>query len=407
MNATADYQVSAAEAFDTRVGWAMVGVAFVSSFTVYGIAYSFGAFFKPMAMEFGTGRSATSAVFSITAFLYFMLGPLSGHLSDRFGPRVVIATGAIVMGTGLVLTSFIDRLWLGYLTYGAGVGIGVACGYLPMIAVVGGWFIRRRTTALGIAVAGIGCGTLCVAPAAAALIGKFGWRATDVIFGLASAAILLGCAALARRPPIHVMPAEFRLRDAIRTPAFGLLYTSSLLCSIALYLPFVYLPDFARRHGASEVAAAALVGLIGAASVVGRMGLGALGERAGVIRLYQASFLVMALSFGVWMAARSYPPLVVFALMMGAAYGGYVALSPAVIAQLYGTGRLGVVLGVLYTSCGIGALCGPPLAGLIIDRTGSYRWAVGFAFAVVLASFVVLLPLARYEPRSIPDTESD
>lgn len=385
----------------------MVAVAFVSSFTVYGIAYSFGPFFKPMAMEFGAGRSATSAVFSITAFLYFMLGPLSGHLSDRFGPRVVVAAGALAMGTGLVLTSLIDRLWLGYLTYGAGVGIGVACGYLPMIAVVGGWFARRRTTALGIAVAGIGCGTLCVAPAAAALIGKFGWRRTDVILGLTSAAILFGCAAFAKRPPLHVVPSEFRLRDAIRTPAFGLLYTSSLLCSSALYLPFVFLPDFARRHGASEVGAAALVGLIGAASVVGRMGLGAVAERAGVVRLYQASFLAMALSFGVWMAARSYPPLVVFALAMGAAYGGYVALSPAVIAHLYGTGRLGVVLGVLYTSCGLGALAGPPLAGLIIDRTGSYRWAIGFAFAVVFASFVVLLPLGRYEPRPVRAPGSD
>src|ERR1700720_3000556 len=141
--------------FDSRRSWRMVAAAFVAMFAVYGVAYSFGAFFKPMAAEFGTARSATSAVFSITVLVWCILGPITGHLSDRFGPRVVVATGAIGMGVGLALTSMIDRLWLGYLTYGLGVGVGVACAYVPMVAVVGGWFLRRRNTALGIAVAGI------------------------------------------------------------------------------------------------------------------------------------------------------------------------------------------------------------------------------------------------------------
>ena len=158
------------ELFDSPRAWRMVAAAFVAMCAVYGVAYSFGAFFKPMAVEFGAHRSATSAVFSITVLVWCVLGPLTGHLSDRFGPRIVVATGAVVMGLGLALTSMIDRLWLGYLTYGLGVGVGVACAYVPMVAVVGGWFLRRRNTALGIAVAGIGFGTVFGAPIAAALI---------------------------------------------------------------------------------------------------------------------------------------------------------------------------------------------------------------------------------------------
>src|ERR1019366_43822 len=142
------------ELFDSPRAWWMVAAAFVAMCAVYGVAYSFGAFFKPMLAEFGARRSATSAMFSITVLVWASLGPVTGHLSDRFGPRVVVATGALVMGAGLALTSMIDRLWLGYLTYGLGVGAGVACAYVPMVAVVGGWFIRRRNTALGIAVAG-------------------------------------------------------------------------------------------------------------------------------------------------------------------------------------------------------------------------------------------------------------
>jgi MFS family permease len=394
----------ALEQFDSARAWWMVGAAFIAMFAVYGVAYSFGAFFKPMALEFGAPHSATSAVFSVTVLVWATLGPLTGHLSDRFGPRIVVASGGVVMGLGLALTAAIDRLWLAYLTYGLGVGVGIACAYVPMVAVVGGWFVRRRNTALGIAVAGIGFGTVCGAPIAAVLIAHLGWRATYVVFAVATVAILLGCASIVQRPPVHVTVSPLRFGAALRTPAFGFLYASSVTVSMALFVPFVYLPSFAHDRGASEFASAALVGMIGGASVAGRMGLGALADRAGVVRLYQASFIVLAASYGIWLAASwssagGYGTLVLFALAMGAGYGGYVALSPAVIAHLFGTQRMGTVLGVLYTSGGIGAMVGPPLVGMIIDRTGSYRIAIAAAFAVAMCAVALLIPLTRYQHR--------
>jgi MFS family permease len=385
------------ELFDSPRAWRMVAAAFVAMFAAYGVAYSFGAFFKPMAAEFGAGRSLTSVVFSLTVCVWSTLGTLTGHLGDRLGPRVVVGVGGLIMGVGLLLTSEIHVLWLGYLTYGVGVGIGVACAYVPMVAVVGGWFLNRRNTALGIAVAGIGFGTVLGAPLAAWLVSKYGWRATDVVFAAGATAILLGCAAAVERPPVHVTPSKMNLLDAVRTPAFRLLYVSAVLNSMSLFIPFVYLPAYAHDHGASEVAAAALVGVIGGASVAGRLGLGTLADRAGVVRLYQASFLVLGLSYLIWMLAGTYPWLVAFALVMGAGYGGFVALSPAVLAHLFGTRRLGTTMGALYTSGAIGALIGPPFAGLIVDRTGSYRLAIAFAFVIAMAAYAALIPLGRHE----------
>lgn len=389
------------ELFDSPRAWRMVGAAFVAMFAVYAVAYSFGAFFKPMALEFGAGRSRTSAVFSITVCIWSVLGTVTGNLSDRFGPRVVVGAGAILMGLGLLLTASIHELWLGYLTYGLGVGIGVACAYVPMVAVVGGWFIHRRNTALGIAVAGIGFGTVCGAPAAAWLVASFGWRATYVVLAVTVTLILLGVAFVAERPPVHVTPTKTNFRYAIRTPVFRLLYAAQILNSMALFVPFVYLPAYAHDHGASEVGAAALVGVIGGASVAGRLGLGSLADRAGVIRLYQWTFLVVGLSYLIWfVAGASYTWLVAFALVMGAGYGGFVALSPAVLAHLFGTRSLGSVMGALYTSGGFGALIGPPLAGMIVDATASYRIAIACAFMIAMASWATLLPLRRYELRN-------
>ena len=391
--------------FDSPRAWRMVAVAFAAMFTVYGVAYSFGAFFKPMAAEFGADRSRTSVVFSLTVFIWSVLGWPAGHLSDRLGPRAVLAAGALLMGTGLVLTAYIDRLWIGYLTYSVGVGIGIATAYVPMVAVVGGWFLRRRNTALGIAVAGIGCGTVLVAPLSAAMIQLIGWRDTYVALGAASTVVLLACAALVERPPVHVIPSAIDVRAAVRTPAFRLLYLNSFLSSMALFVPFVYLPAFAHDHGASEIASAALISIIGGASVAGRLGLGAIADRMSTIRLYQACYLLLAASFALWLAGGSYLSMVVFAIAMGGGYGGFVALSPAVLAELFGVARLGTVMGILYTSGGVGALLGPPVAGLIIDYTGSYRWAIAYSLVGALASFAILIPLTRYSERS-PQGES-
>jgi MFS family permease len=69
-----------------------------------------------------------------------------------------------------------------------------------------------------------------------------------------------------------------------------------------------------------------------------------------------------------------------------------------VLAHLYGTHRLGSILGALYTSGGAGVLMGPPVAGLIIARSG-YRWAIAFSLVTCMAAFVALLPLDRMSRR--------
>ena len=142
------------------------------------------------------------------------------------------------MGIGLIATSRIHHLWIGYLTYGIGVGIGVAFTYVPMLAVVGGWFQRHRTSALGIAVSGIGAGTLIVAPSAAALIARVGWRESYVMMGVAATVLIAICGLISAPAPVHVVTGEFYVTSAIRSSKFILLYISSMLSSIAILYTF-------------------------------------------------------------------------------------------------------------------------------------------------------------------------
>ena len=154
----------------------------------------------------------------------------------------------------------------------------------------------------------------------------------------------------------------------MRDRGFVILYASFILLSAALFVPFVFIKSYATDNGIDDGPAAALVGIIGASSVVGRLGLGALGSRLGATRLMQLSFGTMTASFAIWLVAGDrYPLLVAFAVVMGVAYGGFIALAPAVTAGLFGTLGLGGVLGALYTAAGIGGLVGPPVIGVVID----------------------------------------
>ena len=378
---------------DSPHAWRMVAAGFLAAFTLFGVVYSFGAFFKPIALQFGANRSATSAIFSITSCISFILGPFTGHLADRYGPKRIAAVGAVAIGIGLGATSQINHLWAAYITYGLGVGIAIACCYVPLIAAISGWFLKRRNSALGMAASGIGVGTLVTAPAAAELIRRLGWREAYVVLAVIASALLLVCVWLIEAPPIELNAPEFSVRRIARTRQFKLMYAACMLWTVATAMPFVFLPAYAQGIGIKAVAAAALVGFIGFASTAGRLGLGPLADRFGLIVTYRYCILVLGICFSLWLYGNSYAMLVAFALVMGASYGGAVALTPAVVAELFGTRGLGVILGTLYTGCAIGTLLGPPFCGALVDRTGSYRIAILFTMAVTIVSYVILLPL--------------
>jgi MFS family permease len=386
---------TAADAPDSLAGWYAALSAFIAGFVVFGVTYSFGAFFTSIGAEFHASRTATSVFFAITGMLFYFFGWVTGRLSDRFGPRPVISAGAVIMGAGLTLTAAATQMWTGYLAYGVGAGIGASCVYIPTLALVGGWFKRHRTTALGLAAAGTGCGTLLMPPVAAVLIQAYGWRTAYALFGAGSFVLLLLCAGLARSPPLAQIGRTTSLRHVVRSRPFVLLYASWVLATTGLVVAMVFLPPFAHTTGVSPVAASSLISIIGGMSVLGRSGIGIISRKAGPVLLYKLSVLVMAASYLLWLPFTGYGWLVAFAATLGFGYGVRIALTPVVLIEFFGLENLGAVLGVFFTASSISAVCGPLVAGLIIDQTGSYQSGVAFALVMGVMGFIAVAPLPR------------
>jgi len=376
---------------EPRRAWVVVWACFTALAVIFGVSYSFAAFFEPFAGEFQASRAQVSLVFGLCGLIYFVLGAFAGMLADRFGPRRVTGAGMLCIAASLLGGSAAGSMAQVTLAWGVGLGVGLALVYTPAIACVQPWFTRRRGLAAGIASAGIGAGTLVVPVAAAAAIVQWQWRGAMVALAVGVATLGLAAAMQLRRAPAATRPVGAQvpgtpLGSALRSRRFLWLYLMCLLGAPAMFVPFAHLSASARDLGVGEAQAVGLVGLIGIGSLAGRLAIGALADRIGRGPTLVVVMASLGASMGLWLLARDYAAFAIFALWMGVSYGGSVSLMPALCMDFFGARAVSSIIGTLYTGAALGNLMGPWAAGRLFDATGSYAAAVVGAGLLALVS---------------------
>jgi MFS family permease len=183
------------------------------------------------------------------------------------------------------------------------------------------------------------------------------------------------------------------LREALRTRPFWLLYASLVLSCFGLFVPMVHLGAYAQDLGYSEAQGVALVSLIGLGSLLGRFTVGPFADRLGREASLAAMYAGLGVMLVVWWAASTWWLLAVFAVVFGVCYGGYVALVPTIVMDLYGPRAVSGIIGCLYTGAGLGTLVGPWFAGLAYDALGAYDLPIlaGSLCAFLAAAIVVFM----------------
>lgn len=392
-------------------GWTVVGAVFVLTFVGHGSAYTLAAFFPSLQHEFGAARGSVSLLFSLSGFLYFSLGAVTGPLSDRIGPRRLAIAGMMSLALGLALASQAQTLWQICLAYGLGVGLGIGLTYVPAVGAVQKWFIRQRGFATGLAVSGIGVGTLVMPLAAGALIELTGWRQAYLLLAVLPATIGVAAAYfLVDSPASHGLQPDGQgpdaanaglvttvaegptIAEALSSLPFWLIYAASFLTGLGLFTPVVHLAAYAQDHNLSERTGLWLVGLIGVGSIVGRLTTGRIADRLGRGRSLTAIYGAMAIVLMGWYISTAAWSLAAFALLFGLCWGGYVALFPAISADYFGGRNGSGIFGLLITNLAFATLIGPALAGFSFDMTGSYALPIiGSAIANVAAVGCMML----------------
>ena len=380
--------------------WVVVWATFVGLAVIFGVAYSFAAFFESFAAEFQARRADISLVFGLCGLIYFALGAGAGVLADRFGPRRVSGAGMVCIAVGLLASSWATSMTMVIICYGIGVGVGVGFVYTPLIGCVQPWFKRRRGLASGIASAGIGAGTLSVPLLITWGVAAMQWRDAMRVLALGVLVLGLTAATLMRRAPAATASgnqavAGATLGQALRSRSFAWLYLMTVLAAPAMFIPFAHVSAAARDMGLGEARAVGLVGLIGIGSLVGRFAIGAVADRVGRPLTLVLAQVSMGLAFLLWWAASGYLSLALFALWMGLSYGGIVSLMPALCMDLFGARAVSSIIGMLYTGAALGNLAGPWLAGWVFDRSGSYLPVIWACLALQVAAVGVTSRIPR------------
>jgi MFS family permease len=394
-------------------GWVVAGAAFFVLFTAYGAQYSFGVFFSALLGEFGWSRASLSGAFSLYAFGYSAFGLVAGWLTDRWGPRAVVAIGGAFLGVGLAAMSRTSEVWHPYLFYGVIAALGMSTAYVPCNATVARWFVRRRGLAVGLASAGGSLGTFALPPLAHFLVTGIGWRRAYVVFAVGVFAALNALAPLMRRDPessglapdggpAAPRPAPARDRAgrsamgrAMRTRSFWMLFATFTATWISVFTPVVHLVPMARGLGIEPLLAATLISALGVAAMAGRFGLGVLSDRVGRPPALAIGLALQVLGFAGFALSESLGGLYLASVLFGFSYGAISALFPAIVTDFFGREDAGALVGLLFALAGSSAALGPVAAGWIFDRHGSYApaWWGSAALNVAALAF-----LARARP---------
>ena len=367
--------------------WVVVWATFVCLAVIFGVSYSFAAFFENFAKEFAAQRADVSWIFGLCGLVYFVLGAGGGMLADRWGPRLVCMTGMVFIAMGLFLTSLAQSLTTVYLSYGLLVGLGIAFVYTPSIASVQPWFNKRRGLASGIASSGVGAGTLILPVVVSYLLTEINWREALQLMSFGVLMIGLTAGFLLKRAPnlsgntSGQLPG-LTLSAALKTPSFKWLYMGTLLGAPVMFVPFAHISAAARDAGVPDAQAVGLVGLIGIGSLVGRFAIGWLADRMGRIKTLMLMQGLMGLSYLVWAGAQDPWVFAVFALWFGLSYGSIVSLLPAICMDLFGGRAVSAIIGTLYTGAALGNLLGPVLAGQVFDMTQSYALVIWITLGI-------------------------
>jgi MFS family permease len=397
--------------------WVVIGIAFLTVAVAFGARNSFAVFLVAVIEEFHWSRGLASGALMLGSVMWTLAAPLIGVLLDRYGPRIVLPGGAIIMALGFVITGMAQGVVEYYVGMGVFMGVGFAS--LPMTSqatFLSNWFVRKRGMAIGAAASGIGLGILLIVPSTQWLIGAYGWRAA--LFILAGVLALIVAPVnffLQRQRPeemnlkpdfgLTILPASNvqekpahsddgpTLKEALRTSRFWAFAFGVLAGAIPLHMVLIHQVAAVSDAGFSKELAALALGLIGLFTAPAMIVMGLLADRIGRQRCYvlgSAALMIGILFLMMITSANQTWLFYAFPVFIAVGFSSRQSLYPTIAADLFHGKAFGAIIGALALFIGAGAGIGPWLGGVIYDWTGDYYWAFCVAQVMTLASVVFI-----------------
>jgi MFS family permease len=388
-------------------GWVVVAAGALMSCVAIGTTFSLAVFLQPMAVETGWSRTGISGAMTIVFVMMGIGGFGWGALTDRFGPRIVVLSGALLLGLGLALASRAGSLLEFELIYGVLVGGAAGAVFAPTIATVTGWFDKHRSLAVSLVSAGMGVAPMTVSPFASWLIARYDWRTSQLFIAILAWAVLVPAAFFVRRPPTLAASAGnssaglgaaagdpgMSAAQALHSPQFLVLASTFFACCATHSGPIFHTISYAVTCGIAPLAAVTIYSAEGLAGLGGRLMFGLAGDKFGAKRALVVGLFIQAFGAGAYYFARSLGEFYAVAILFGFTYGGVMPLYASIAREYFPMSIMGTVFGAATLVSCLGMALGPAIGGWIYDSTGTYAWlylgslAMGLGAAAIALTF--------------------
>lgn len=390
----------------SKRGW-LVTFAGMGLNLALGVLYAwsvFGKQFTESVDKGGFGWSKTQAALPYTiaiAFFAVMMVP-AGRLQDKFGPRVVASMGALLTGTGLIVTSFANsqNILPALIGFGAIAGMGIGLGYSTATPAAVKWFSAdKKGLITGIVVSGFGLAPVYIAPLSKHLLTAYGINNSFMILGIGFTILTLVLAQFIRNPHSTHTPASpakqqnaksakgvnYTWREMLRTPNFYILYVVYACAATAGLMIIGHLAKIVSLQSGNTIQIGFLfVALLAVFNAGGRIIAGFVSDYIGRIMTIALVCVAQAVIMFFFDQLSTVMTFFVGSAFVGFNYGACLALFPAATADYWGTKNFGLNYGILFTSWGIGGVFGPILAGKIADIYGSYTMAYNISAGLLM-----------------------
>ncbi len=394
--------------------WVIVGIGALMTCVAVGAMFSLAVYLQPMSAATGWSRAGISGAMTLDFVGIGIAGFVWGAASDRFGTRVVVLGGALLLGLGQVLASRATSLLAFQLAYGGLVGVAAGAFFAPMIAAVTAWSEQNRALAVALVSAGTGVAPMTISPFARWLISTYDWRTAMFTIGIVAWVLLIPAALLVRQPPsadrstacgspAREDTAGMSVSRAIRSRQFVTLALAFFSCCAAHSGPIFHTMSYAMICGISPMAAVSIYSVEGLSGLLGRLSLGLLADRLGAKSVLVAGLLVQACVIAIYPLINRLGEFYALSVMLGMAYGGVMPLYAVLARGYFGQRIMGTVFGAATMASSFGMALGPLAGGWMYDTFHTYTWlylgACGIGMgAVAIASSFPPLATFRYAP---------
>ena len=399
-------------------------VGIICMVMIANLQYGWTLFVLPIDNKFHWGRPSIQVAFSIFVLFETWLVPVEGWLVDRFGPRIVVLVGGILVAIAWALNSVAGALTLLYVAAAIG-GIGAGAVYGTCIGNALKWFPDRRGLAAGLTAAGFGAGSALTIIPIQGMIQRSGYEATFLWFGLGQGLVVVALSFLLKAPRPGEAPPSTRLRQSPRdyaplevlgSPIFWVMYVMFVLVGAGGLMATAQLAPIATDFQIAKIPVSllgltlpALTFALSIDRVLNGLTRPFFGWVSDHIGRENTMFIAFGLeAVGIWALSQFGRDPALFVILSGVvffAWGEIYSLFPSTCTDVYGVKYATTNAGLLYTAKGTAALL-VPLANVLAAASGD--WRAVFLVAALMNLAAAIMALAVLKPlRAVHDRTAD